>query len=633
MEEDNIKYQDIISIVLMITLTIIPIYSAGFDNWSIYGFFCFLSITTIYLLIKSKIKISLSLQSPLFWILLFLIWGDLSFIWSVSKVRTIIECIQLLTYILVFVLMIYTEEETREKVGKVTLLIGTLIGFYGILQFLIIDSQRIVGTFPNPNPFGIYLVMLFCISWSVGLRKKNKLISISSTILLVSLFLTGSRGSILCLILSSWILFLALDRKEVVSSIKRSLLLILSSLSITYIIMYIAPFVQKLSLNSGIFKYLIRTESIGSSTMGRLSFWRVAYNLFISKPINGYGLGTFYTAYDSKYEYNGWVSRFAHNTYLQILSEQGIIGIFLFLLFLVTCFFIIFRLIRNKNNTIWIYGAIAAALAFLLHIGMDFSFNFPGCTIIFFAIMGALISLEYKNLKNRFNLNSKIINLVLLIMIAITIIQFSSEYIGEKGIKLSYDQKYNESNKVFELVSKISPMNDQIYFLEALNNVYLYNETKDIKKLEIAENLLAKAIKYGPYKFNYYNQLGVINLKNNEIEKAIKQFGKSTSYSTYRVDPYINLGLAYYMHGDIDKSKETFIKGLEQKDFAYDGLDENQRENVANILAQMNLNLTVIYADEGNEEMKEKYLVEVNKIAKVHSGIKLYDIKTINTTK
>lgn len=622
------RNQNIISIVLMLTLTVIPTYYAGYDNWSIYGILIILLITASYLLIKAKSEIYLSINSPLLWILLFFIWGACSFIWSVSKVRTIIETIQQLTYILVFVFVIYTSEEIKEKVGKIILLVGTLIGFYGILQYMLVNSQGIVGTFPHHNPFGIYLVMLFSIAWSINLKTKKKIFFVSSLILLIALFLSASRGSILCLVLSFWLIFINFNKKDLISGIKRTFLLITSSLAITFGIIYIAPIIQNLNSSVGILiKGLIRTEDFSPSAIGgRISFWKVALKLFISKPLNGYGLGTYYTSYYSKYEYNGWYSRFAHNTYLQILSEQGVIGLILFIFFLSTCFIIALRVIKKKYNNIWINGAMAGSFAFLLHIGIDFSWNFPGSCIIFFALIGTVVSLEYKNFEKKLIISKKIVISVLTLFLLITVIQVSTEYVGAKGIKLSEDKKYTESNKIFELIQKIYPVNDNIYYLHAINDMAIYAKNKDIKELDSAENLLNKAIKFGPYKWNYYNQLGLIKLNKGNKNQSIKCFESSISYSSYRVDPYLNLGTVYFVNGNIDKSKQTFTKGLEQTNFAYSGLEEIQQESVTNIIAQMDLNLAVIYSKEGDIAMKDKYLNEVNKIVKMHPEIKLYEL-------
>ena len=57
----------------------------------------------------------------------------------------------------------------------------------------------------------------------------------------------------------------------------------------------------------------------------------MAWELIKNKPMNGYGLGTYFSAYYIEYGGNQWYSRFAHNHYLQILSETGIIGLTLFL--------------------------------------------------------------------------------------------------------------------------------------------------------------------------------------------------------------------------------------------------------------------------------------------------------------
>jgi len=66
------------------------------------------------------------------------------------------------------------------------------------------------------------------------------------------------------------------------------------------------------------------------STATRFIIWDRAFELFSESPLIGVGFGVF------PYESGGWDT---HNTYLRILSEQGLVGLTIFLI-LVGCFFL-----------------------------------------------------------------------------------------------------------------------------------------------------------------------------------------------------------------------------------------------------------------------------------------------------
>jgi len=75
------------------------------------------------------------------------------------------------------------------------------------------------------------------------------------------------------------------------------------------------------------FSRLLGTPSAADPTTGRAHFWNVTLDIIKAHPFVGTGLGAFgvvYTRYDS---HNGLLRlEQAHNDYLQILSDGGIIG-------------------------------------------------------------------------------------------------------------------------------------------------------------------------------------------------------------------------------------------------------------------------------------------------------------------
>jgi len=105
----------------------------------------------------------------------------------------------------------------------------------------------------------------------------------------------------------------------------------------------------------------------------RLSAWRDAVHLFRSRPISGTGLGTYdevtYTLEDTRadpiFRRAGW---HAHNVYLHLLAETGILGL------LAWCYFwfaIVARLLgawkhADRRDRLAVAGALWAVVAFLV---------------------------------------------------------------------------------------------------------------------------------------------------------------------------------------------------------------------------------------------------------------------------
>jgi O-antigen ligase len=123
-------------------------------------------------------------------------------------------------------------------------------------------------------------------------------------------------------------------------------------------------------------RYIVTTILRPESNPGveqRLGVWREAVRLFQSRPITGTGLGTYdevtYELADTtagpEFRRKGW---HAHNVYLHVLSETGILGIAAW------CFFwyaIVARLTSlwrhaDGRDRLFVAGALWAVLAFLV---------------------------------------------------------------------------------------------------------------------------------------------------------------------------------------------------------------------------------------------------------------------------
>ncbi|HZM95242.1 MAG TPA: O-antigen ligase family protein [Vicinamibacterales bacterium] len=123
-------------------------------------------------------------------------------------------------------------------------------------------------------------------------------------------------------------------------------------------------------------RYLISTiiEPDRNPGVGmRLSAWRDAVQLFRSRPITGTGLGTYdevsyrleTTTADPFFRQQGW---HAHNVYLHLLAETGILGLLAWSYF---WYAIIARLVRawkraDARDRLTVAGALWSVLAFLV---------------------------------------------------------------------------------------------------------------------------------------------------------------------------------------------------------------------------------------------------------------------------
>lgn len=133
----------------------------------------------------------------------------------------------------------------------------------------------------------------------------------------------------------------------------------------------------------------VGTVNSDDPTTGRAHFWSVTLDVIRAHPLIGTGLGAFgvvYTRYDSR---NGLFRlEQAHNDYLQILSDAGILGAALGLFFVVALFWMGIRRRETKDDFRRgvTTGALAGCFAVLVHSFFDFTLHTTANALLFLVL-------------------------------------------------------------------------------------------------------------------------------------------------------------------------------------------------------------------------------------------------------
>jgi hypothetical protein len=122
--------------------------------------------------------------------------------------------------------------------------------------------------------------------------------------------------------------------------------------------------------------------SLGSS---RYDFWRVAVDQFDHHPIAGIGGGGFQAAYLQLRRSNETPAR-AHSVELDLLSEQGIVGLGLFAVAVGSLLLLAAR--GTRRRTLSATAALGAASGSLAHATVDWTWTFPAVVIPVFLLLG-----------------------------------------------------------------------------------------------------------------------------------------------------------------------------------------------------------------------------------------------------
>ena len=186
--------------------------------------------------------------------------------------------------------------------------LGSLRGYHTDIPLL--------GALWDPNYLGIPIITGMTISLYKFLFERRRVIYLLLyTIFFIAIVYTSSRGNYLGFVISNSALLYFYFRNKDISLLRRIMIMLISVLAILLIIHYISKlFPAQWS----------RMSAISSADdNGRFELWQISFDYWKRSPIFGNG-------FLSMSRFNHMVS---HNTYLQLLTETGIVGTVLFFLF------------------------------------------------------------------------------------------------------------------------------------------------------------------------------------------------------------------------------------------------------------------------------------------------------------
>ncbi|MDQ2938278.1 MAG: O-antigen ligase family protein, partial [Acidobacteriota bacterium] len=327
----------------------------------------------------------------------------------------LVEAVALLIYFAATLIFIDTPKRLRLLVRTLTIF-GFLLAIFGLTQsftspnkvYWIRESTQSqpFGPFINRHHFAGYMELALAVPlgliFSGSVEKEKRLIYLFAAGLMgVALIMTNSRGGIISLMAE--ILFLVAitglkrrhRKKE--SSEKRFRIksaAVKAGLALALIISLFGSVV--LLGGEDVLSRLVGSVNTDDATTGRAHFWAVTTEIIKTHPFLGTGLGAFpvvYTGYDSR---NGFFRlEQAHNDYLQVVSDGGLVGAALALFFVINLFRMGFARRESRDNFRRgvATGAMAGCFAVLVHSFFDFTLHTTANALLFL-ILAAMATMN-----------------------------------------------------------------------------------------------------------------------------------------------------------------------------------------------------------------------------------------------
>lgn len=532
MEKISLRIKILLAIVSLI-IAICPFLGGGLTEdfaWSVILLLSALVLIlfAFYIIIEKKEILLEKKPWPLFFLIIFIVVGVLS---SIFSIRTYNSWSELIIWLAAIVIFFIFSQLSSEKIIKyfswLYLAVGSAVSLTGFFLYIFSQAKtnlRLESVFYQPNLLAGFLISILPIALTLSFldNKKNiKILLFLINILIGTAFiLTFSYTGWFCLLFVLIILFIKyrqkLFNKKFLFVALLSLLIIISSV---FIIRYAhtASWQTTTSISQ-----TISEEHAAISYTQRLDFIKMGSAIFLKYPLTGIGFNNLKLVFVQLQKNVVETPRSLHNHYLDLLVAMGIFGLLSFVGFIIS----LCKKNKKVTSNFYCFGLFLGCLGILLHGAIDFAWQSQIIVINFFIFSGLLYGLY---LRNNQTVTKK--NKLLRIAIIILCLIFASIFLL-RGIQIYLGNRYQANGDFYQDARNLNVA------LESYQTAWKYNKDPNLlgkigiieytkKKYEAAEKTSLHWLKLSPQDANAYQLLGRVYRQQNKITEAEAQLTKA----------------------------------------------------------------------------------------------------------
>lgn len=327
-------------------------------------------------------------------LIVFLLIGIFSVVAARDLTEWAFECIKWLQMLLV-ALIVANERDRRVRALIIGAVLATAFGeaVFGIIQhqvrgfgpkeFLVLgstDRYRAYGTFEQPNPFGGYMGLTWPLAAGLALEFISRLRHaphIRPAAAMAAALLIGCAGTVLYALNASG------SRGALIGAAAAIAAMALTRIRHPLRWLGVAALAALIAFESGLLNPPAALESqlaeygdidvrdayltpISFSTIERLAHWQAAVRMIEAHPLIGIGFGNYGAAYED-FRLINWPNALghAHNYYLNIFAETGLLGLCAYLALWGIVIANAMRMARSGQPRAWLALGMLGACAHL----------------------------------------------------------------------------------------------------------------------------------------------------------------------------------------------------------------------------------------------------------------------------
>jgi tetratricopeptide (TPR) repeat protein len=366
---------------------------------------------------------------------------------------------------------------------------------------------------------------------------------------------------------------------------------------------------------------------LSSGNQRRIMMWLITAEMIKDSPINGKGIGVYQYVYPeyqkeflakrSSQHYKPLAGRAvdAHNEYLQIAAESGILSLLIFLSILIYIAYIFFNDMpyRSSKHNLLLIAIGSSLLIVAIHSLVSFPLKLMQTGMLFWLLLGiannflnpggSILKVDYQIKGQILQAVKGIIIFILIILILITTSIFISDRKLADGWQQEGNNNLRRAKEEYQQALKYNPYDGRTK--ERLGATYsklgLYDRAQ--REFELAQKTLISP--------NIHNEIAMNLGRQGLHNQAIKEFRKGLALYPANLNSYLNLGVATKvlatrlarqgkMRIAINKLKEAILYLEEIKVFTADEEWQNEADRYLVEVTDMLFNYISKYPEETN---------------------------------
>jgi tetratricopeptide (TPR) repeat protein len=299
----------------------------------------------------------------------------------------------------------------------------------------------------------------------------------------------------------------------------------------------------------------------------RVGIWSVGWNIFRTSPILGYGPGSFHvlSAVETQIP-PGFYLVHAHNLFLQVAAEGGIIGILILVLIAgigFRAFLLAWRKAsRSRRNRLAAYAGTAVAMA--VHHLFDFAFEAPLYTISFLIITALAI---YDLRENSFTLSPRkwgipILSALIAVYLIGSIYTLRGSNLYFNGVQLARDDQWEEGAGLICQAADGNLQQSLYDFQCGLAEATWAMRQEENNRVASAAYHISRGLDHDPFWPVHWANLASLEWSLGHHSKGLELMEKAVELAPRNSTFAMNLGWMYAQTGNTDEAQSAYRQAI-----------------------------------------------------------------------